>query len=78
MLLKVLFALAGVWHVLPKDLQTEELSDDGFQASLQLDYPVMLYLHGNAGTRAAWHRVQLYKKMANMNFHVFAFDYRGN
>jgi hypothetical protein len=27
--------------------------------------------------RAGWHRVQLYKVLANMDYHVIAVDYRG-
>lgn len=40
--------------------------------------PVFLYLHGNAGTRAGGHRVQLYKVLSEkLDAHVVAFDYRG-
>ena len=64
--------------MLPAELQTDpDLSDAHFEQALKKNYPIMLYLHGTAGTRAAWHRVQLYRRLADMNFHVFAFDYRG-
>lgn len=38
---------------------------------------VVIYMHGNAGTRASDHRVQLYKILNDRNYHVIAFDYRG-
>ena len=70
--------IIGAWHMLPSHFHAANLSDGHeFESALQHDFPVILYLHGNCGTRAGWHRVQLYKKLAKMNFHVLAFDYRG-
>lgn len=37
---------------------------------------VFLYLHGNTGSRAAAHRVELFKLLREMGFHIIAFDYR--
>jgi len=37
----------------------------------------ILYLHGNAGTRATYHRRALYKLFQNRGYHVLAIDYRG-
>lgn len=38
---------------------------------------IVLYLHGNSGTRATEHRVALYKIFQQLNCHVVTFDYRG-
>lgn len=37
---------------------------------------VIFYLHGNSGSRAASHRVELYKLLRELGYHVIAFDYR--
>lgn len=39
--------------------------------------PIVLYLHGNTGTRANGHRVDLYKTLRKLGYHVIAMDYRG-
>jgi abhydrolase domain-containing protein 12 len=39
--------------------------------------PIVLYLHGNTGTRANGHRVDLYKILRRLGYHVIAMDYRG-
>lgn len=38
---------------------------------------VVFYMHGNSGSRAASHRVELYKILREQGYHVIAFDYRG-
>lgn len=38
--------------------------------------PVFLYMHGNGGNRASSHRVELYKLLQKLDFHVICFDYR--
>ncbi|XP_057368568.1 lysophosphatidylserine lipase ABHD12-like [Daphnia carinata] len=65
----------GAWHVLPRDL-VDTLSDNTEQ-SLANGNPIVLYLHGNSGSRATGHRVELYKLLQFHNYHVIAFDYRG-
>ncbi|KAM9726516.1 lysophosphatidylserine lipase ABHD12-like isoform 2-T2 [Menidia menidia] len=69
----------GVWHTVPARLWREAQGRDGswFQASLGSAHPVILYLHGNAGTRGGDHRVQLYKVLSALGYHVVTFDYRG-
>ncbi|XP_014680943.1 PREDICTED: monoacylglycerol lipase ABHD12-like [Priapulus caudatus] len=68
----------GVWHILPKNLAKESKpSEDYCELLLGDSQPVILYLHGNAGTRAGYHRVQIYKMLSDLNFHVIALDYRG-
>ena len=34
-------------------------------------------MHGNTGSRARDHRVEMYKLLRNMDYHVICFDYRG-
>lgn len=38
---------------------------------------IVFYMHGNSGSRAASHRVELYKVLREQGYHVIAFDYRG-
>ncbi|KAK7142498.1 hypothetical protein R3I94_011993 [Phoxinus phoxinus] len=70
----------GVWHTVPTVMWREaqakdpEWYDKSFQQS---NHPVILYLHGNAGTRGGDHRVQLYKVLSSLGYHVVTFDYRG-
>lgn len=40
------------------------------------DTKIFLYLHGNTGSRAVSHRIELYKLLRSLGFHVIAFDYR--
>uniref|UniRef100_A0AAY5EIF0 Uncharacterized protein n=1 Tax=Electrophorus electricus TaxID=8005 RepID=A0AAY5EIF0_ELEEL len=53
----------GVWHTVPAVLWKEAQGKGGdwYESTLHSTHPVMLYLHGNAGTRGGDHRVQLYK-----------------
>lgn len=73
----------GVWHILPESLISsvpkEESSDQvaWFEKSLCDERPVVLYLHGNTSSRATAHRIELYKVLRKMDYHVIAFDYRG-
>lgn len=38
---------------------------------------IIFYMHGNSGSRAASHRIELYNVLRNNGYHVIAFDYRG-
>ncbi|XP_043916106.1 lysophosphatidylserine lipase ABHD12-like [Protopterus annectens] len=69
----------GVWHTVPTALWKDAQGKDQtwYEDSLASSYPVILYLHGNAGTRGGDHRVQLYKVLSSLGYHVLAFDYRG-
>uniref|UniRef100_A0A3Q2DQ07 Abhydrolase domain containing 12, lysophospholipase n=1 Tax=Cyprinodon variegatus TaxID=28743 RepID=A0A3Q2DQ07_CYPVA len=53
----------GVWHTVPAQMWREAQGKDGrwYDSTLNSARPVILYLHGNAGTRGGDHRVQLYK-----------------
>ena len=70
--------------VLPSDLieesekKSEKEKKDWFETSLSNGpAPIVLYLHGNTGSRAREHRIELYKVLQKLNYHVICFDYRG-
>ncbi|XP_074038594.1 lysophosphatidylserine lipase ABHD12 isoform X2 [Leptinotarsa decemlineata] len=66
----------GVWQILPENLVgTSDKTDEYFEKILGNCQDVIIYHHGNAGTRLTDHRVQLYKVLRK-HFHVIAFDYR--
>ncbi|KAM8920999.1 lysophosphatidylserine lipase ABHD12-like [Pelodytes ibericus] len=69
----------GVWHTLPASRGEEATGKDPswFEASLSDSNPVIIYLHGNGGTRAVDHRVQLMRILSAAGFHVLSIDYRG-
>lgn len=70
--------ILGAWHILPRSLaDTRDTSRSFYELSLRKGYPVILYLHGNAGTRAGYHRLELYSVLQNLDAHVIAVDYRG-
>ena len=39
--------------------------------------PIILYMHGNTGSRAREHRVDQYVFLRKLGYHVVCFDYRG-
>lgn len=57
------------------DNQNEEFLFEGILR--RTNDPIVLYLHGNTGTRANGHRVDLYKTLRRLGCHVIAMDYRG-
>lgn len=72
----------GVWQVLPHSLASKLEGDPSdnhefFEQALGDDKPVVLYFHGNSGTRATYHRILLYKLLSAVDVHVVAVDYRG-
>ncbi|XP_070578613.1 lysophosphatidylserine lipase ABHD12-like [Ptychodera flava] len=68
----------GVWQILPKSLAEDgqEKTIQYFERALSDNKPVVLYFHGNSGNRARDHRIELYNTLAELNYHVIAFDYR--
>ncbi|XP_034530973.1 lysophosphatidylserine lipase ABHD12-like [Notolabrus celidotus] len=69
----------GVWHTLPVS-QWEKAagrSPERCWETLGDGSPVIIYLHGNLGTRAIHHRVELVKILSAAGFHVLSLDYRG-
>ncbi|XP_031968257.1 protein ABHD12B isoform X2 [Corvus moneduloides] len=69
----------GVWHTVPGSRGAEAQGKDQrwYEEALADAHPVIIYLHGNGGTRAASHRVQFLKTMGAADFHILALDYRG-
>ena len=71
------------WQMLSNHYHTEEhnekpFSDADFNHALSDGSAIVLYLHGNTGTRALSHRVNLYKYLSGtLGHHVITFDYRG-
>lgn len=63
-------------HVLPESLigAKFETAEEAFGAG----NPIVLYLHGNSGSRAGSHRIELYKILQSLNYHVVTMDYRGS
>lgn len=39
--------------------------------------PIVIYFHGNSGSRAIEHRKELYLLLQEQDYHVISFDYRG-
>lgn len=69
----------GVWHTLPAS-QWEEAagrSPEWYRETLGDGRPVIIFLHGNVGTRALKHRVELVKILSSADYHVLSLDYRG-
>ncbi|KAG8234457.1 hypothetical protein J437_LFUL011856 [Ladona fulva] len=70
----------GAWHILPKSLlndsENAEDVEKYFEESLTHGEPVILYMHGNSGSRAGLHRIELYHVLQNLNYHIISFDYR--
>ncbi|XP_053553614.1 protein ABHD12B [Bombina bombina] len=69
----------GVWHTVPVSRGDEARGKDQhwYETALSDNNPVIIYLHGNGGTRAIDHRVQLVKILSAAGFHVLSIDYRG-
>jgi len=64
-------------HVLPyKLLNKYEKEKLNYENLLSHGEPIIIYMHGNSGTRANDHRVQLYHVLQNIDCHVLAIDYR--
>lgn len=57
---------------------TEENESEFYERMLHISgAKIVFYMHGNSGSRAASHRVELYKVLREQGYHVIAFDYRG-
>uniref|UniRef100_A0A3Q1LYL4 Lysophosphatidylserine lipase ABHD12 n=2 Tax=Bos TaxID=9903 RepID=A0A3Q1LYL4_BOVIN len=69
----------GVWHTVPTVWWKNAQGKDQmwYEDALSSSHPIILYLHGNAGTRGGDHRVELYKVLSSLGYHVVTFDYRG-
>ncbi|THD23715.1 Abhydrolase domain-containing protein 12 [Fasciola hepatica] len=73
----------GVWHILPYEAEVATQLDStqndatAFEISLAHGEPVFIYFHGNSKSRATPWRVNIYKLLSSLGYHVIAFDYRG-
>lgn len=66
-------------HIFPSSkIEIVNIHNQAASSEFNDNLPIFIYLHGNAGNRATKHRVQLYKKLQELNCHVIAFDYRSN
>ncbi|CED84177.1 Predicted alpha/beta hydrolase [Phaffia rhodozyma] len=76
----------GAWHLLPRTFYIENVEqyppskafdEDTYDHALQTR-PTLIFLHGNAGNRAAPFRVNLISSLSNtLDMNVLAIDYRG-
>ncbi|CAG5129691.1 unnamed protein product [Candidula unifasciata] len=66
----------GAWHILPANLQTEQriITPDHYEDELNSGHNIFLYLTWQQGSH---HRVQLYRLLSKLNYHVVTIDYRG-
>lgn len=67
----------STWHVLPDTYHHNVTHGHDYTSALGDGATIILYLHGNTGTRGTPHRVQQYKALAKRGYHVVTFDYRG-
>ncbi|XP_068729950.1 lysophosphatidylserine lipase ABHD12-like [Montipora capricornis] len=67
----------GAWDIPGKHVSHIQDSEVDKHAHLRDRRPVILYLHGNAYTRGGGHRVELYKRLNSLGYHVVTIDYRG-
>jgi len=69
----------GVWQLSPANYhQTDDnMSDEEYTRILSDGRTIVMYMHGNTGTRAMMHRIGAYKMFVDRGYHCIAFDYRG-
>ena len=67
----------STWHILPDTYQDNITRSQDYTAALSDGATIILYLHGNTGTRGTPHRVRQYKYLSRRGYHVITFDYRG-
>ncbi|CAG0881332.1 unnamed protein product [Darwinula stevensoni] len=68
----------GVWHILPLSMvEKGDKSENEYIESLQSSHRIVIYMHGNTASRAGPHRVELYKVLRALDYHIITFDYRG-
>lgn len=65
-------------QILPASLVNEKNDIDTFDKALGDGKPIIVYVHGNSGTRASPHRVHLYSLFQSLDMHIITFDYRSN
>ncbi|XP_065833525.1 lysophosphatidylserine lipase ABHD12-like [Oscarella lobularis] len=70
----------GVWHILPNDpyrSMSAPQTDKQFDDALANGQPVIMYMHGNLGSRGTYHRIRLYQLLSSLGSHVLSLDYQG-
>ena len=67
----------STWHILPDTYPDNVTESQAYISALSDGAPIVLYLHGNTGTRGTGHRIQAYQSLTRQGYHVIAFDYRG-
>ena len=69
----------GVWQITPINYhQTgDDINEEEYVKLLSDGRTIVMYMHGNTGTRAMTHRIGAYKMLVNRGYHCIAFDYRG-
>ncbi len=72
-------AKIGLWHVVPESMveEAEGKPRDWYELQLSGGRPVVIYMHGNTGSRAREHRIAMYQVLRRLGYHVVCFDYRG-
>eukprot|EP00041_Stephanoeca_diplocostata_P027411 m.752846 g.752846 ORF g.752846 m.752846 type:complete len:381 (-) comp23171_c0_seq11:2540-3682(-) len=68
------------WHILPTSEASKQNLIFNKDTLTRTSARVVMYMHGNAGTRGSQHRLDLYKLLRSQHFqgmHVVTFDYRG-
>ncbi|CAF0801889.1 unnamed protein product [Adineta ricciae] len=71
----------GIWYTLPSTVQIHHelptLADHLQRYVVSKDLPIIMYLHGQDGTRATHYRSNHYRVMSSFGNHIIAMDYRG-
>ncbi|CAF1378418.1 unnamed protein product [Adineta steineri] len=71
----------GMWYILPSTVKIDQnlptLADHLKQYVNSNDLPIIMYLHGQDGTRATHYRSNHYRVMSSFGNHIIALDYRG-
>ncbi|CAF3902495.1 unnamed protein product [Rotaria magnacalcarata] len=71
----------GIWYILPSTVTIDHslptLADHLKQYIKSKDFPIIIYLHGQDGTRATHYRSNHYRVMSAFGNHIITLDYRG-
>ncbi|CAF2367846.1 unnamed protein product [Rotaria sp. Silwood2] len=71
----------GIWYILPFTITIDHslstLADHLKQYVKSDDLPIIIYLHGQDGTRATHYRSNHYRVMSAFGNHIITLDYRG-
>lgn len=67
----------GAWDIPAEPVSKIQDSQPEMHSHLKDGKTIILYLHGNAYTRATGHRIGIYKRLIALGYHVITIDYRG-